>query len=141
MPIIELNNPLGVGTLGQGQSKYSVAQYNFAALGGAIGAIPLLGSSLPQAAIIIDSLIIIDTIITGGAGATIALSVESAGDIQSAAAFGGAPWSTTGAKHGTRNATAAPVTTTAIRPIVATIAGNTLTAGRFRVAVKYLEAP
>lgn len=141
MPIIEQPYPLAVGSLGFGDAKFATAIYDFAALGGAVGSVNLTGFTLPLGAIITDSLILVDTIVAAGAGATIALNAESAGDIQTAAIFSGAPWSTTGPKHGTLTASSAPVKTTAIRPIVATIAVAALTAGKFRVSVTYVEAP
>jgi len=124
-----------------GEEKMAIASYDFARDGGAVGAITMLGDSIPSGAIIIDTLLIIDTIPTSGGAATVAVSAESAGDIAAAAAITGAPWSTATPKRGTLTATSTPVKTTAKRSIVATVATAALTAGKFRTTVTYIEAP
>jgi hypothetical protein len=124
---------------GVGQLKTAVGLYDFATDGGAVSSITLRGDSIPSGAIIIDSLLQVDTAPTSGGAATIAINTEGAGDVQAAAAISGAPWSTTGAKRMTLTATAAPVKTTAKRSIVATVATAALTAGRFKVFVRYQE--
>jgi|SRR5581483_5617441 len=115
--------------------------YDFAVDGGAVGNITLRGDSVPQSAIITDVLVRVLTVPTSGGGATIALSSEGAGDLQAAAAISGAPWSTTGPKRCTLNATGTPILTTAQRSIVAVVATAALTAGKFVAYVSYLVEP
>lgn len=122
-----------------GGKKYARALYSFATDGGAVGDITLRGDSLPSGAIITDALIHVDTALTSGGAATVAIKVESAADINAADAISGAPWSTTGAKRADLTATTAPVKTTAARNIVATVATAALTAGAFTVVVEYVE--
>lgn len=113
------------------------AVYDFAVDGGAISSITLRGETIPQGAVIENTLIRVQTALTG-VGASVALSSEGAADLQAVAAISGAPWSTTGAKHGSETATTAPITTTAQRSIVAVISAAVLTAGKFEVVVSYL---
>jgi hypothetical protein len=115
--------------------------YDFAVDGGAVSTIPLRGDSqLPSGVVITNSLIVVQTALTSGGGATVGVSSEGASDIAAAAAISGAPWSTTGAKRGTLNATATPITTTAARTISAVIGTAALTAGKFYVLVWYVTA-
>lgn len=123
-----------------GESKYAYGKYDFATLGGAVGAITLTGDTIPAGAIVLDSVVITDVAPTSaGSTATIAVSVESANDVVNAAVVSGTPWSTLTAKHGTLTGTSTPITTTVARPIVATVAVQNLTAGTFRVVVEYME--
>lgn len=122
-----------------GSKKYATAYYSFATDGGAVGDITLRGDSLPSGAIITEALLHVDTILTSGGAATVAIKSEGAADIQAAAAISGAPWSTAGAKRASLVATSAPVKTTAARNIVATVAVAALTAGKFSVVVEYVE--
>lgn len=138
MPIIEGAGKAGVG-LGIGRSRRAVGLYSFATDGGAVGDITLRGDTIPSGAIITDVLINVDTALTSGGAATVALKAEGAADLNAADAISGAPWSTTGAKHGDLTATSAPVKTTAARAIVATVAVAALTAGKFSVYVDYIE--
>lgn len=138
MPIIEGAGRVGVG-LGTGRRRMAVGLYDFGTDGGAVGDITLRGDTIPSGAIITDVLIHVDTALTSGGSATVALKAESAADLNAADAISGAPWSTTGAKRGDLTATTAPVKTTAARAIVATVATAALTAGKFSVYVSYLE--
>lgn len=138
MPIIEGAGKAGVG-LGVGRRRLAVGLYSFATDGGAVGDIVLRGDQIPSGAIITDVLINVDTALTSGGAATVALKAESAADLNTADAISGAPWSTTGAKRGDLTATTAPVKTTAARSITATVATAALTAGKFSVYVSYLE--
>ncbi|MDQ3671589.1 MAG: hypothetical protein M3364_04005 [Actinomycetota bacterium] len=117
------------------------AVYDFAVDGGAVGDIPLRGDKIPSGAIITDVLIHVDTVLTSGGAATVALKAESAADLNAADAISGAPWSSAGAKRGDLTATSAPVKTTAERQIVATVATAVLTAGKFSAHVEYLVLP
>lgn len=138
MGIIEGAGKAGAGLAGR-SGRRAVALYNFAVDGGAVGDITLRGDAIPSGAIITDVLIHVDTALTSGGAATVALKAESAADLNAAAAITGAPWSTAGAKRGGLDADSAPVKTTASRPIQATVATAALTAGKFSVYVEYLE--
>lgn len=117
-------------------------RYDFAVDGGAVGDIELTRESIPKNAIIIGGFVEVDTAVTSGGSATLALKVESAGDIVAAAAVSGAPWSSTGRKDVVPDFTgSATVKTTAARKIVATIATAALTAGVLDVVLFYVELP
>lgn len=122
-----------------GDKKYARGLYDFATDGGAMGDITLRGDSIPSGAIITDALLHIDTALTSGGAATVAIKTEGAADINNADAVSGAPWSTTGAKRADFTATTAPIKTTAARNIVATVATAALTAGKFSAVVEYVE--
>jgi hypothetical protein len=138
MAVIEGTDKVGTG-LGVGEVKLARGFYEFALDGGVVGDIALRGDTIPSGAIITDALINVDTAVTSGGSATVALKVEGSADLLTAAAISGAPWSTTGAKRATFVATTAPVKTTAKRSITATVATAALTAGKFSVVVSYLD--
>lgn len=126
-------------SLGRGQPQFAHGVYDFAVDGGAVSDIALRGDSvIPSGAIIIDSFIRVNTILTSGGAATIAVKSEAAADIQAVAAVGAAPWSTAGAKRGSHISTTAPILTTAARTLTVTIAAAALTAGKFTVVVEYV---
>lgn len=138
MPVIEGTGRVGAGGV-RSARKTAVGLYDFAIEGGAVGDITLRGDTIPSGAVVIDSLIKVETALTSGGAATVAIKAESAADINAADAISGAPWSTTGSKRGDLTATTAPVTTTAARALVATVAVEALTAGKFTVVVTYVE--
>lgn len=138
MPIIEGTGKLG-SSLGHGGKRYARGYYDFATEGGAVGDITLRGDAVPSGAIVTDVLIHVDTVLTSGGSATVAIKLEGAADMNAADAISGAPWSTTGAKRGDLDADTAPVKTTAQRSIVATVGTAALTAGKFSVIIEYLE--
>ena len=132
----------GNAAYGGGEVKLYRADYSFATDGGAVGTIALSGTTgIPSGAILLSAYLEVTTVPTSAGAATIAVQVESAGDVQAAAAISGAPWSTTGVKlSSARTRAAAPVKTTAARDVSAVIATAALTAGAFRVYVEYVEA-
>lgn len=130
---------VGLNQAGQPVENAIVAEYSFATDGGAVGDITLRGDTLPSGAHVTDVLILTETAITSGGAATVALKSEGAADLQSAAAITGAPWNAAGSYRGDKfDAEATLVKTTADRAIVATVATAALTAGKFKVVVKYL---
>lgn len=135
MPIIEQQSIVPGANLGR--PRLAVGFYEFAVDGGAIGDITLRGDSLPLGAVIVNALLHVDTAVTSGGAATLAIKTEAAADIQSAVVVSGAPWSTVGAKRTTFTATTAPVKTTAVRPIIATAGAFALTAGKFTVVITF----
>lgn len=135
MPVME-------GTRGIKECR---GEYDFAVDGGAVGAITLRsapgdsnGNEIPAGSIIMGGYIEVDTVVTSGGAGTIAVNSEGAGDLQTAAAVSGAPWSTTGRKAITPVMTVGTsVKTTARRNLAITVATAALTAGKFRVVVLY----
>lgn len=128
-----------IGGQGIGSVKHALFRYSFASEGGAVGDITLRGDPVPSGAIVIDALILVDTILASGGSATVALKIQGAADINNADAFDGAPWSTTGAKRGDFDADTAPILLTADRILKATVAVAALTGGAFRAVVSYVE--
>lgn len=128
-----------VGGQGLGRVKHALLRYSFATDGGVVGDIALRGDAVPSGAVVLDALILVDTALTSGGSATVALKLQSAADINAADAFDGNPWSTTGAKRGDFDADTVPILLTAARTLVATVATAALTAGAFRVVLSYIE--
>ena len=110
------------------------ATYDFAVDGGAVSAIERGEDFIPSGWIVVGGFIQVSTAITGGA--TVAVHVQTANDIQTAAADSGAPWSTTGLKAITPKANtpeSTGIALTARRKITATITTAAITAGKFSV--------
>lgn len=102
-----------------------------------------LGVTLPIHSIVVGGFFDVNTAFTsaGGNAGTVAISVESANDIQTAAAVSGAPYSTIGRKAIVPKAStpeSTSVKATAAREITATVAGQALTAGKLTVYLYYL---
>lgn len=117
------------------------AKYDFAVDGGAVSTINLMPSSqLPSGALILSVLLNVTTVPTSGGAATIGINSEAAGDLQTAIAISGAPWSTTGFKAITKTFATAPIKLTAARNPAITIGTAALTDGVFEVLVFYLPA-
>jgi hypothetical protein len=129
MPIIE-------GAIARGVAKFS---YDFAVQGGVLGDITLAGTPLPKNAVVWDGVVDVITPLTGGAGATAAVSTaQSANDLITAADITGAPWSTAGSKALTPVGTAAAsIKMTADRAPKLVIGTGALTAGKFNLFIKY----
>jgi hypothetical protein len=115
-------------------------RYEFGVDSGAVGAVPLRGPNLPAGAVIVDALLLVDTVPTSGGAATMRLDAEASGDVQAAAAISGAPWATVGAKRVTLTATSAPVRLATVdRQPNLQIATAALTAGKFRLLLSVVE--
>lgn len=125
--------------------KEATGEYDFAVDGGAVSTITLrgalsysVGNDIPIGSVIESGYIEVDTVPTSGGSATIAVSAEGAGDLVTAAAISGTPWSSTGRKSIIPVATGATsVKTTAARQLTIAIATAALTAGKFRVVIHY----
>lgn len=129
-----------LGKSGEGRIRQAQFFYDFAVDGGAVSAITLRGDQVPNGARVIDVIGNVETVPTSGGAATVALHINAGTDINAAAAISGAPWSTAGAKrYGAFTATTAPLTLTANRSVVATVATAALTAGKFSVVVFYMQ--
>lgn len=113
-------------------------RYSFADDGGAVSTIVITAEKIPADATILGGLVEVDTVLTSGGAATVAVQVEAANDIVTAAAISGAPWSTTGRKSVIPVFTGATtVKTTAKRDISIVIGTAALTAGIFDVVLFY----
>lgn len=113
-----------------------VAVYDFAIHGGGQGNIVI--GALPSGSVILGGRMEVGTSPVG-AGASIGITVESAGDVVAVAAISGAPWSTTGKKaivpkRNTPESTS--VTLTEDRDILFVVSAADLTDG---VVTLYLE--
>ena len=140
MTVIEGARKIGASELGLGLRKPAVGLYEFAVDGGAVSTIQLRGNKIPSGAIIVDALLHVDTVPTGGVVTdTLSLGSEALADVQTAAARNAALWGTVGAKRVTLDADAVPVKTTAQRSIQFAINATALTAGKFSVVVWYME--
>jgi hypothetical protein len=114
-------------------------RYDFAVDGGTVGAHALTVEEIPANAYVLGGFVEVDTALTG-ATATMAISVEGAGDIVAATVVTGAPYSSTGRKDIIPDFTgSAIVKATAARKIVGTIAVAAVTAGVFDVVLWYVQ--
>ncbi|AZM51766.1 hypothetical protein DMA15_03540 [Streptomyces sp. WAC 01529] len=136
----------GTGKIGSGNHvgrvKYARANYDFAVDGGAIGTITLRGDALPSGAILLDAFVDVTTAFLPVTTTTVALTVQSAGDLRAAALTNASPSviSTTGAKRLLVDAGDADlVKTTAARSVTMAVAAGAVTAGKCSVVVAYLE--
>jgi hypothetical protein len=150
MAVMDLKNKTVIGlrrveqpnvsdALASGGIKVARAKYSFATEGGAVSDIAL-GVTIPSGAVILGGYLDVQTILASGGAATAAIKVEAANDIINAAAFDGAPWSTTGRKSIIPVFTGATtVKTTAARAVTLTVGAVALTAGIFEVVLYYSE--
>lgn len=124
------------GAQSRGVAKFS---YDFAVQGGVVGDIVLAGTPLPKNAIVWDGVVDVITALTGGAGATAAVSTaQAANDLITAADITGAPWSTTGSKALVPVGVAAnSIKMTADRAPKLVVGTDALTAGKFNLFIEY----
>lgn len=129
---------VGVGALYVARFEYDIADVAMRPV-----AAHGLGVIIPKYAIIVGGFFDVNTLFTStGGNGTIALHVESANDIQTAASIAGAPYSTIGRKAivpkaNTPESTA--VKTTADREITATVAVNAMLTGRLTGYLYFVE--
>ncbi len=137
--VTSLDSKNGLGTL-----KVARATFDPSANTGerTVGA-HTLGVSIPDDAIIVGGFMEVLTAPTSAdSTATIAVHVNAANDIQTAAAVSGAPWSTTGQKAIVPKANTPESTgikLTALRLITATVAVQALTAGKVIIFLYYVQ--
>lgn len=125
-----------------GRTKYARALYDFATDAGAIGTITMRGDTVPSGAIVLDAFVEVTTAFLPVTTTTVALTLQSAGDLRAAALTNASPAviSTTGVKRLLLDASDADlVKATADRAISLVIAAGTVTAGVCSVVVAYLE--
>jgi hypothetical protein len=129
---------------GLGMTRWAKMTYDFTVDGGAIGTLTPANSPLiPVGAIVFGGILDVTTILASGGGATVGLGFGSGAQVASLlapAAFGGAPWSTTGLKALIPVFTAASsVKVAADTRLTLTIAAGTLTGGKFDVNICYFQ--
>lgn len=132
------------GAASRSLDRTAIFEYVFGTDGGAVGTISLrpVTSSQPQipsGAIVTSTLIEVLTVPTSGGAATVSMGIEAAGDVVTAAAISGAPWSSLGRKAGTPVSAATSLKTTAARTPSIVVAVAALTAGSIRLYVNYLD--
>lgn len=133
------------GTIGNaqytGRTKWARAFYDFATDAGAVGTLTLRGDKIPAGARVLSAVIDVTTLVATTAGTgTVALGINSTTDLRTAVVVGTAPAiNVTGAVNTASTRATAPITLTADKDVVATIATNAITAGAFTVLVEYLE--
>lgn len=101
-----------------------------------------VGVTLPIHAIVVGGFVDVNTAFTGDSGATLAIHVQGANDIISAAAVSGAPWSTIGRKAIVPKANtpeSTSVKTTAAREITCTVAVAALLTGKLTGYLYFVE--
>lgn len=123
-----------------------VGTYDFSKQGGAVGSFSLkdpdgLTVKLPSGALVLSAIAVVRTAATSGGSATIALTLESAGDLLAATAV--ASFSAAAKLQGIPDfgTLADSVLTTAERTLTATVAVAALTAGKVDVYVFYVLQP
>lgn len=125
----------GTGTFPGGtEIRQIVGVYDFAVHGGADQATFAI-AKVPAGSRIRGGYMHVTAAVTG-VGASVAVHVEAANDIQTAAGIVGAPWSTTGLKAITPKANtpeSSSILTTVDRDVTVTLSGAAVTAGRFLV--------
>lgn len=125
---------------GYRNAQCKIFEYDFDKEGGAVGNITLRGGKVPLGAVVLGGCILGQTNCASGGAATIALSLEAANDVYSAATFDsfddGAildvvpDWTATNMIL---------IDTAGGAPLVMAIATDTLTAGKFRVALFFVQ--
>lgn len=130
MPMIE----------GTSRLKTWIGHFDFAVDGGAVSTITIRSNDgpIPTGAVVEGGYLDVLTALDSGGSATAALQVQAANDTINAAAFGGAPWSTTGRKDIIPDFTGSSMLkTTADRSPAVVIATAALTAGKFDLVLHY----
>ena len=112
-------------------------EYDFSRDGGAVGDITLRGDKLPNDAVVNIGAIHVNTALTSGGSATIALKILSANDVKGATAV--ATWSANAILDTVPVGTAATSirTTSSGLGVTMTVAVAALTAGKFTLALEY----
>lgn len=135
--IAPVGTDIGLGNL-------RVARFEFDA--GVAANLPIgahgTGVTLPANAIIVGGFFDVNTAFTGDTNATLAIHVQAANDIQTAAAVSGAPFSTIGRKAIVPKANtpeSTSVKTTAAREITCTVAVAALLTGKLTGYLYYVE--
>lgn len=134
-------DPDSSGLFGTSAMLVGKMTYSFAVDGGAQATItPAVTCVIPSGAIVYQAITNVVSAVTG-VGASVAVQLQSANDIHTAAAISGAPWSTTGLKAATPVGTAATaLLLTADRTAQVVVSGANVTAGIFTTYFLYMTA-
>jgi hypothetical protein len=125
--------------------KIAKAKWDFAKDGGAISTIvPKISATIPKGAVIKDVKVKVNTIVTGGASATVALSGGGV-TLKAAESIANSVYAGTGVVDVIRNGNAGstgtakyiPITATNSAKIAVVVAGDALTAGKLEIFVEY----
>lgn len=114
--------------------------YDFDVDGGAQSTITLRSNDgpIPNGSIVVGGVLDVTDALDSGGAATGALQVNAANDVVNAAAYNGAPWSTTGVKDIIPDSTGSTaIKITASRNPAFVIGGAALTAGVFTLTLLY----
>lgn len=131
----------GIGNLRVAVAEFDVTEKDSGGVNNTTIAAHGTGVKIPANAIVVGGFMeVLDPVL--GAGASVAVHVKAANDIQTAAAIAGAPWSTKGLKAITPKANTPESTgikTTAESEITFTTTAAVLTAGHVVVYLYFLE--
>lgn len=135
-------DPDSSGLFGTSAMLVGKMTYDFDVDGGGVGTItPAITCVIPSGAIVYQAITNVITAPTTGSTTTIAVQLQSANDIHTAASVAGAPWSTQGLKAGTPVGTAATaILLTADRTAKVVIGTDDATAGKFTTYFFYVLA-
>ena len=132
----------GLGNLRVARFTFDTAANDSAGVANTTVAAHGVGVTLPIHAIIVGGFFDVNTAFTSSASGQVAIHVQSANDIQTAAAVSGAPFSTVGRKAITPKANTPESTSvkcTAAREITCTVSVGALTAGKLTGYLYYVE--
>lgn len=132
----------GLGNLRVARFTYDTAGNDSAGVSNKTVAAHGVGVTLPIHAIVVGGFVDVNTAFTSGGSGTLAISIEGANDIISAAAVSGAPYSTIGRKAIVPKANTPESTSvkcTAAREITCTVATAALTAGKLTGYIYFVE--
>jgi hypothetical protein len=135
-------DPDSSGLFGTSAMLVGKMTYDFDVDGGAVSTItPAITCVIPSGAIVYQAITNVIVAPTTGGTTTIAVQLQSANDIHTAASVAGAPWSTQGLKAATPVGTAASaILLTADRTAKVVIGTNDATAGKFTTYFLYMTA-
>lgn len=132
----------GIGNLRVARFTFDTAANDSAGVSNTTVAAHGMGVTLPSNAIVVGGFVDVNTVFTSGGSGTLAISIEGANDIISAAAVSGAPYSTIGRKAITPKANtpeSTSVKASAAREITCTVATAALTAGKLTGYIYFVE--
>ena len=132
----------GIGNLRVARFTFDTADNDSAGVSNTTVAAHGMGVTLPSNAIVVGGFVDVNTVFTSGGSGTLAISIEGANDIISAAAVSGAPYSTIGRKAIVPKANTPESTSvkcTAAREITCTVGTSILTAGKLTGYIYYVE--
>ena len=127
---------------GLGVLRVARVTYDLAVVANRTVAAHAMDVELPDDANVVGGFMEVNTAVTGEENATLAVSIQTANDLQTAAAVAGAPWSSTGRKAIVPKANTPESTSiklTAARKVTFTVGTAALLTGKVTVYLYYLE--